>query len=57
MAAVLGRDQSKAGIHHFAGSPDISWADFAREIFQQAVITAFRVQFGSVHHFDRRGRV
>ncbi len=24
------------GIHHFAGSPDISWADFAREIMVRA---------------------
>jgi dTDP-4-dehydrorhamnose reductase len=26
----------KSGIYHFAGSPDTSWADFAREIFAQA---------------------
>lgn len=25
-----------AGIYHFAGAPDVSWADFAREIFAQA---------------------
>lgn len=23
-------------VHHFAGAPDVSWADFAREIFRQA---------------------
>ena len=23
-------------IYHFSGSPDVSWADFAREIFVQA---------------------
>lgn len=28
-----------SGIHHFAGAPDVSWADFAREIFAQAGIT------------------
>lgn len=25
-----------SGIYHFAGAPDVSWADFAREIFAQA---------------------
>ncbi|EPX78545.1 dTDP-4-dehydrorhamnose reductase [Litoreibacter arenae] len=25
----------KAGIYHFSGAPDVSWADFAREIFAQ----------------------
>lgn len=25
-----------SGIHHFAGAPDVSWADFAREIMAQA---------------------
>ena len=25
-----------SGIYHFAGAPDVSWADFAREIFSQA---------------------
>jgi dTDP-4-dehydrorhamnose reductase len=29
----------KSGTYHFAGAPDISWADFAREIFVQAGIT------------------
>lgn len=24
------------GTHHFSGTPDVSWADFAREIFNQA---------------------
>ncbi len=24
------------GTHHFSGAPDVSWADFAREIFRQA---------------------
>lgn len=27
---------SKAGIYHFSGTPDASWAAFAREIFRQA---------------------
>ena len=27
------------GTYHFSGAPDVSWADFAREIFRQAGIT------------------
>ena len=30
------RDGAKGGIHHFAGTPDTSWAGFARTIFDQA---------------------
>lgn len=29
-------DAGKGGVHHFSGAPDVSWADFAREIFRQA---------------------
>ena len=29
-------DPGKSGTYHFAGAPDVSWADFAREIFRQA---------------------
>lgn len=36
----IGRDlaahKGKAGIYHFSGAPDVSWADFAREIFTQS---------------------
>ena len=35
--AIVG-NPSKSGTYHFAGSPDTSWADFAREIFAQAEI-------------------
>ncbi len=30
------RDRAKGGTYHYAGEPHTSWADFAREIFQQA---------------------
>ncbi|WP_281826483.1 dTDP-4-dehydrorhamnose reductase [Jannaschia rubra] len=30
------RDGAPSGIHHFAGTPDVSWADFARGIFEAA---------------------
>lgn len=36
MATALTRDPAKAGSYHFSGAPDVSWADFAREIFTQA---------------------
>ncbi|MCL6285650.1 dTDP-4-dehydrorhamnose reductase [Ruegeria sp. 2012CJ41-6] len=39
MAGQLGDDPGKAGLYHFAGHPDASWADFAREIFAQAGIS------------------
>ncbi|MDJ0630815.1 MAG: dTDP-4-dehydrorhamnose reductase [Rhodobacter sp.] len=29
-------DGAKGGTYHFSGAPDVSWADFAREIFAQA---------------------
>lgn len=36
MAATMRADATKGGIYHFAGAPDVSWADFAREIFAQS---------------------
>ncbi|WP_306045731.1 dTDP-4-dehydrorhamnose reductase [Nioella sp. MMSF_3534] len=39
IAAQLRTDPSKAGTYHFSGAPDVSWADFAREIFRQAGMT------------------
>ena len=39
MATQLQSDPSKSGTYHFAGAPDVSWADFARAIFEQAHIT------------------
>ena len=32
----LKKDPSKSGTYHFSGTEDVSWADFATEIFQQA---------------------
>ena len=39
MAMQLHGDSGKSGTYHFAGTPDTSWADFAREIFKQANVT------------------
>jgi dTDP-4-dehydrorhamnose reductase len=36
ISAALAADPGKSGTYHFAGAPEVSWADFAREIFRQA---------------------
>lgn len=36
VAEGLARDSGLAGIYHFAGQGDVSWADFARAIFARA---------------------
>ena len=36
MAGQLIADPSKSGTYHFCGAPDVSWAEFARAIFDQA---------------------
>ena len=36
MANQLRADRGKSGTYHFAGAPDVSWADFARVIFHQS---------------------
>ena len=36
IAEQLIADPSKSGTYHFSGAPDVSWAEFAREIFAQA---------------------
>lgn len=36
MAKSLKTQPELSGIYHFSGTPDVSWADFAREIFAQA---------------------
>ncbi|MVO17387.1 dTDP-4-dehydrorhamnose reductase [Parasedimentitalea huanghaiensis] len=33
IAAQLAIDPDKSGTYHFAGGPDVSWADFARAVF------------------------
>lgn len=36
IANQLIQEPSKSGTYHFSGAPDVSWADFATEIFAQA---------------------
>ena len=35
IAAGLAEDGDRAGIYHLSGAPDVSWMDFAQEIFRQ----------------------
>ena len=35
IARTLHRDGAPSGTFHFAGQPDVSWAEFAREVFAQ----------------------
>ena len=39
IARQLQEDPSQSGTYHFSGTPDVSWADFAREIFAQSGLT------------------
>ncbi|MRX49665.1 dTDP-4-dehydrorhamnose reductase [Paracoccus sp. S-4012] len=39
MAAQMRADPGRGGLYHFAGTPDVSWADFARAIFARSGLT------------------
>lgn len=39
IASQLESAPAKSGTYHFSGAPDVSWADFARDIFKQAGLT------------------
>ncbi|MEL7012474.1 MAG: dTDP-4-dehydrorhamnose reductase [Pseudomonadota bacterium] len=39
IAEQLIDDKSKSGTYHFSGAPDVSWADFARAIFDHAGVS------------------
>ena len=39
MARGLVAEPEKSGIYHLSGAPDVSWADFARAIFDRAGLT------------------
>ncbi len=38
-ARQLAADPAKSGTYHISGAPDVSWADFAREIFARSGLT------------------
>lgn len=39
MTQAMTERPARGGTFHFAGAPDVSWADFAREIFRQAKLS------------------
>jgi len=39
IAETLQTDPTRSGTYHLSGAPDVSWADFATEIFAQAGVT------------------
>jgi dTDP-4-dehydrorhamnose reductase len=50
MAHSLHSGTGESGIFHFSGAPDVSWADFARRIFQRANMKAEVVGIGSAEY-------
>nr|WP_298898241.1 dTDP-4-dehydrorhamnose reductase [uncultured Altererythrobacter sp.] len=50
IAGELTNDPTKAGIYHFAGAPDASWADFARAIFAEAGLVCEVADIGTVDY-------
>lgn len=53
---ALRDDAGKSGTYHFSGGPDVSWADFAREIFRQADLTVNVVDIPSSDYPTRATR-
>jgi dTDP-4-dehydrorhamnose reductase len=45
MAKALVKNGGPSGVYHLSGAPDVSWADFAREVFAQAGLA---VQVGDI---------
>ena len=50
MVKSLETEPEKHGIYHFSGTPDISWAGFAREIFDQGGIACEVRDIASAHY-------
>ncbi|PVA05204.1 dTDP-4-dehydrorhamnose reductase [Thalassorhabdomicrobium marinisediminis] len=50
LAQCLAADPDRAGLYHFSGTPDVSWADFAREIFRQAGVSCMVTPISSADY-------
>lgn len=50
IAGQLAEDPAKAGTYHFAGAPDVSWADFARAIFARARLACHVADIGTLDY-------
>lgn len=55
-ASALVRDHGMSGTYHFAGTPDVSWAGFAREIFRQSGKPVYVKAISSAEFPARAGR-
>lgn len=53
IANQLREDPSKSGSYHYSGYPDVSWAEFATEIFNQAKRAVVVTPISSVDHPTR----
>ncbi len=50
VARAITRDPSKSGTYHVSGTPNVSWASFAKEIFSQAEIDCDVVDISSADY-------
>ena len=50
IAEQLIQEPSKSGTYHFSGAPDVSWADFATEVFAQAGRTVIVTPISSTEY-------
>jgi len=48
---ILEKENLKSGILHFSGFPDVSWAEFAREIINQSIYDT-KVKFVSTDYYQ-----
>ncbi|KUJ85146.1 dTDP-4-dehydrorhamnose reductase [Ruegeria marisrubri] len=55
-ARQLVEDPGKSGTYHFSGQPNVSWADFAREIFRQSGMECKVVDIPSSDYPTRASR-
>ncbi len=55
-ARQLVEDPGKSGTYHFSGQPNVSWANFAREIFRQSGIDCKVVDIPSSDYLTRARR-
>lgn len=50
MARSMMGDPKKGGLYHFSGAPDVSWAEFAREIFRLSKLAPDVVEIATVDY-------
>lgn len=50
MADALAQEPGKSGIYHLSGTPDVSWAEFARAIFAEAGLACTVEDIATAHY-------